>query len=247
MNYNKDICILEIINWDKYHPRKDYKSIPWVRINNDIFEDPIWARLPRFSILVWIYLLTVCGRSNSARACFQVRLAAFATRLTPVSIRQVIDGLEQLQKVTVIERTWSPKLTNVKRSLRNETKKHETIRNLNKSSDDDTPPPKLVDLWNTNAASNLPRVKGINPTRLRKIRAAWKGKPDEKYWVSVIEAVNKSGFCTGKNERGWVANFDWMCKTGVPDKLLEGDYSGTSGGQKSDLPDGFFDFLKQED
>lgn len=245
MNFNKDICTLEVVNWDKYHPRKDYKSIPWIRVDCDIFDDPIWARLPRFSALVWIYLLTVCGRLNTNRASFQLRLASFALHLKPVIIRQIIDGLEELQKVRVIERTWPPKSTNVARSLRNDTIRNDTKRNIRESTGVDAPPLKLVDLWNANADKCLPRVKAINPKRKRKARACWKVNPTEAYWLGVIEKINESDFCLGKNNRGWMANFDWFLQDGVADKLIEGVYAGNGGASATQLDDKFFSFLPE--
>ena len=241
MNYNKDTCTLEVINWEKYHFDKKYKALQWIRITTYIFEDEVWARLPPFSMLFWLYLLTVCGRLNSARASFQVRLASFATRLNPVSIRRIIDGLEEYQLVKIIERSWSVKTLTVKHALQNKTVHNRTEHYKNMSSGDDASPLKLIDLWNNDADAKLPRVQSVSPKRKKRAILAWKNKPDESFWRSVITTCNKTEFCMGKNNRGWRANFDWIIQDGVADKILEGVY----GGAKT-LADNFFDFLPTE-
>lgn len=36
--------------------------------------------------------------------------------------------------------------------------------------------------------------------------------------------ISTSDFCRGKNERGWVATFDWLLQPDTAIKVLEGKY-----------------------
>ncbi len=42
--------------------------------------------------------------------------------------------------------------------------------------------------------------------------------------LTAIEKVQKSDFCHGKSERGWVADFDWFVRPDTINRVLEGKY-----------------------
>jgi general stress protein YciG len=95
-----------------------------------------------------------------------------------------------------------------------------------KSSDDDALP-KLALIWNQHRGG-LPEVKASNPARDRKALARWKEAnpniPPEEYWSAVVRRIVASGFCTGKNDRGWRATFDWLLQPDTHLKVMEGKY-----------------------
>jgi len=47
------------------------------------------------------------------------------------------------------------------------------------------------------------------------------------HWRACIERIGKSKFCTGINERGWVADVDWFLKPDTVAKIVEGAYDGS--------------------
>ena len=139
MNRNKDVCEIEITNFRKYHPRKDYKSMPWIKLDVHIFDDPVWARLPTLSMVLWVYLLTVCARKNTTRASFGVSLTAASLGLKPIQVRLMIDRFEENQLVRVISRSWderrtSPKLSKV--SISKASKGKSSKQHADKSAGD---------------------------------------------------------------------------------------------------------------
>ncbi len=86
------------------------------------------------------------------------------------------------------------------------------------------PLPPEVEHWNANCGT-LPKVLRCTAARLRHL----KSRREDSFWVANFpSAVNKaagSGFCTGKNDRGWVATFDWLIKSqDTVTKLIEGTY-----------------------
>jgi hypothetical protein len=83
--------------------------------------------------------------------------------------------------------------------------------------------PKEVEFWNLNCGE-LPKAASVNDDRMRKLR----GRRQDLFWVSNFEAavgrVSQSEFCSGKNDRGWKADFDWMLQPNVVTKIMEGKY-----------------------
>jgi hypothetical protein len=43
-------------------------------------------------------------------------------------------------------------------------------------------------------------------------------------WMAVIGRIAASDFCQGKNDRGWVATFDFLIQPSTATKALEGAY-----------------------
>ena len=89
-----------------------------------------------------------------------------------------------------------------------------------KDKDQDLHP--MILLWNS-AASNLGSVVKSNSARDKKIKNLWdQNSPEE--WLKIIQLINQSDFCTGKNDRNWKATFDWLLQPEVYLKVLEGKY-----------------------
>ena len=60
------------------------------------------------------------------------------------------------------------------------------------------------------------------------MRQRWLENPDPQFWVEVIKKLDQSDFCAGDNDRGWVANFDFLLKPETATKVTEGCYDRKS-------------------
>jgi hypothetical protein len=50
-------------------------------------------------------------------------------------------------------------------------------------------------------------------------------------WRKALDLVKASSFCSGKNDRGWVADIDWFIRPDTVNKLIEGKYSDRAGSE----------------
>jgi hypothetical protein len=102
-------------------------------------------------------------------------------------------------------------------------------------------PKELAELWNrdmstvrTTAGEPMPLVAlnrfKSHHARFKLAQKILSEAPEIETWLQVIDRIAKSDFCRGKNDRGWIADFDWLIK---PDsakspatfaKVLEGKY-----------------------
>jgi hypothetical protein len=85
-------------------------------------------------------------------------------------------------------------------------------------------PDRLVGLWNSFTTAPIPRCKEVSDKRRKHMKARLTERPLAD-WQAVIERIERSTFCRGFNERGWIASFDWLI--GSPEvaiKVLEGKY-----------------------
>jgi hypothetical protein len=93
--------------------------------------------------------------------------------------------------------------------------------------------PHIAVFWNKYADPKLPKVIAMSPnsTRFRNAVARWKERPDEAFWRGVIDRVNRTDFCLGKNDRKWVADIEFLCRPDTANKIMEGKY-GFAGEKK---------------
>lgn len=109
------------------------------------------------------------------------------------------------------------------------------------------PPSALVSLWNEKASPGLPRVGKLTPDsrRYRDARARLKANPDLDYWRQVVERISASSFCCGRNDRSWLADFEFLCRSATHEKVMEGKYDD----RRADKPQGEWldKWLKEED
>ncbi len=84
----------------------------------------------------------------------------------------------------------------------------------------------MMEMWNELASKNLclPTVRKL--TRLRITQAALRLKEigGIDVWQEALDKIEISRHCLGDNDRGWVANFDFMLQPSSLRKVLEGNY-----------------------
>ncbi len=88
--------------------------------------------------------------------------------------------------------------------------------------------PFLINLWNAESLDTLPKINlntiKAGSKRCRQANLRFKEHPDEGYWGLVMARVNESSFCTGKNDRVWLANIDWFLRPDTHIRLMEGQF-----------------------
>lgn len=70
----------------------------------------------------------------------------------------------------------------------------------------------------------FPAVRKMTPQRRRSLAARRREYPNIEDWQRAFSALERSQFCRGENERGWRADFDFLCQSKSLTKLIEGAY-----------------------
>ena len=118
-------------------------------------------------------------------------------------------------------------------------------KELEKEIEDKDPPvpyEEIKELYNS-TCNSLSKVRSVSSTRKRHLKARWKQLDfNIDTFQEAFEKVEASDFCTGKNDRGWKADFDWLIKNDNNIiKVLEGKYDNDDGGNtvRSDAAEHF--------
>lgn len=102
------------------------------------------------------------------------------------------------------------------------------VRRKNSKSSSQTTLPVLAKLWNEHSSPSQPKVRGCSNERRRKAQARLNEgdfRDPKSYWIDIIKRIASSKFCNGENDRGWVADFDFLIRPDTHHKVLEGKYN----------------------
>ena len=95
-----DIIEIEITNWSKHNPRKDFKRPVWFALSNRILEDPSLFDLSDGELRAWIYILCQASQKNSSIVKLNV---SHADRVCRVSRKVLESAIEKLVKAECIQ------------------------------------------------------------------------------------------------------------------------------------------------
>lgn len=103
----------------------------------------------------------------------------------------------------------------------------------------------VVNLWNELCPS-FPKVLMLSLTRKERIDLLYRQVKDIELFKQAFKKIEESSFCKGRNNKKWVASFDWILieDTNII-KVLEGKYDGEHDGEPEqnktvDEPDPLF-------
>ncbi|WP_422049900.1 YdaU family protein [Shimia sp.] len=101
------------------------------------------------------------------------------------------------------------------------------------SPDDDVRPvdeiAAAVSAYNETAADcGWPKVQKLNSSRRSALAARLREAGGVTGWCAALSKARASPLCNGENDRGWVANFDFLTRQSSFAKLMEGNYDQRS-------------------
>jgi len=222
---------ITIVNWEKYNPRSDVKHTTWFRVENTLLDDAAIYRLDNDAKMVWIALLARASQHMSG--AFELEVGQISARLRVMDAK-VEESLKDLQLAKRIQIYASRPRT--ARRTRDNRARHSTERNGTGHNETEREeglrlvaalPSALVEIWNTHKAPGMPGVTTplrAGRPRTRMTTARLTEDPDLGRWREVVQRIARSKFCCGENDRGWVADFDFLVRPETFTKVLEGKY-----------------------
>lgn len=100
----------------------------------------------------------------------------------------------------------------------------ETTKNKNEIEVNNCPYEKIESLYHS-ICKSLPKIRLLSNNRKKSIKARWLQygcKLD--IFEETFQKAEQSNFLKGKNDRGWIATFDWLMNEHNMAKVLEGNY-----------------------
>lgn len=230
----KSIYKIKVLNWERHNP-KSHKSFKKTLIANNFCTDNKLGVLPLSHRWLFLGILLTCGNEGKDT----VEMSGKQVRALLESSKSIEGALSALQSIQVLTFERSELHLNTIEVNGIEVNRSKKKNNRREGKDQEpsqatllpavaAPLHDFILLWNEKCGP-LSKVKNSNPSRDRKIKVLWtQQKPDG--WTATIEKITASNFCTGKNDRGWKATFDWLLQPETWLKVNEGKYDNNPNG-----------------
>lgn len=229
---------INIINFEKFNPRKDRKEHSWFRLDNTIaFSEDLFG-LDADQKWFWIYLLSFESKKQSGSIDLNWE---YLEQYSGVSIKKMKAAIAHFEKrgmIQIVPHSVTTRLPDGNQSVTNGSPTDRQTLQDNTDNTDTTlqqtgevlsPAEILVLHWNTLTDAKgqllpLPKVEKISDERKDKIRSRLKKiKLDDL--TRAMDKIRDYPFLLGAGEKGWLVDFDWVIANDTNYlKILEGKY-----------------------
>jgi hypothetical protein len=219
---------VEILNWDKYNPRKDVKKPAWFACSNSLFDNHEFYDFTHTEMISWIYMLSLASKKLSGVITIHWE---HLERIGRIKKKDFLAAIEKLQRNHCVrvsslptygsrtESVQNPYATQQDKTLHNKTGQDTTCDAPAYAPDAES---EFVKIWNS---IGLGQVEKVTTKRRTHMRQRLKENPDLDYWAGVAQKISASDFCRGLvGNSKWVASFDWFITPDAHIKVMEGKY-----------------------
>lgn len=229
------IVEIKITNWDKTQSgrRKDQKSYPWFKVRNEIYrDDKLFGLTPGDK---WIFLCCMCKANEENSDSFSININLFSSQIE-IDKKTILVSLQKLNDIGVLSYSCNMHVTRVLQSCdvdkkREDKRRGESERFLKEENIEPTGSHPtdvglslldLVTIWNEHKGEWLARAKPIaSDKRVKLFNQCKKLIPDRLDWIKLISNLANTPWATGRTERKWRANFDFILRADQAIKFLE--------------------------
>lgn len=233
---------MHIKNWTAYQHNNGDKQFPWIKLYRSILDDYDWHTLDPEAAKLLVMLWLLASESNGILPaieviCFRLRVdKSDLLRLLPLLNHWVLGGepseyTQDIQRIPIeytqdiqqgILEGEGDKEGDIDIDKEEEGECEGEFREQSPAADAAIP---LSKEWNLMASeSNLPPVRDLTKKRRGAIHQRLKEPFFRDNWRAALTKIPKSQFLIGKNDRGWVANFDWFLSPSAVISIMEGKY-----------------------
>jgi hypothetical protein len=222
--------IVEIMNWDKFNPRRDVKSTSWFRLQNTFWQDHKFFELDNDGKMVWIALLSTASQEQKGDIEINPDLIGAVLKVGRKKILKVLGILEEKHCVRVTSELRTANVpTQTDEQTDRQTERTDETGAI--ASDDGLTPKDVFTLWNMHRGP-LPEAKSLTSSREKKLQAQIRKSPEYQnsyHWEQAIRGFTESEFCVSE----WRPGFDDLISESKRMKALEGKYANKRRGQKT--------------
>lgn len=220
-----DFIELTIRDFKSVVKRSDIKSPVWFAIEHNLLLHPDFFDITGDELKAYLWILGTAAHLNMptiraypALCCQQINIKKkdFLSSVEKLKGKRWDVGNANESVRICPGNSYTGTATVQYSTVQDSTQHDSTVQGLTKDSHP------LIDLWNSNCGK-LSVVKKCGDSRLKKVAKLWAEHTVEEL-TSAIQILAASDFCNGKNDRAWVADFDFFLKPETPSKALEGKY-----------------------
>lgn len=201
-------------------------------------DDKYLSRVARLSIKKWLAIRPVLESKFNVTDDFWTHSKVF-------DVLQKVHDKSLCQRAKALKRNNSGGATAMPRQSQPKTINHKPKTNILRGSDF-APLDEAYEAYNLMAKeTGFPLAQKFTDKRKKHLAARLKDCGGMDGWMAALEKLRASKFCQGENDRGWIADFDFLIAESSFTKLMEGRYDDRKGQQKNRLADETADLLER--
>ncbi len=210
---------------------KDLVGLKWFSFPNDLLLHPDFFRVNGEELKWFLWCVSICTKCKSNTIRLNIQHACSTLSLNEKYLFSMIEKLKGKQIDTEArpqhdrEPTASrPRHDRGTTASRPQHDRYNTLHNntLHNNTLQTEEVDLFFDFWNSQ--EKLPKAIKLSKSRKDKIKTRLK-EADIDEWKKVISLVNMTEFLTGRNDRGWKADIDWLIANEENRiKVVEGKY-----------------------
>ena len=211
---------IKVHGFHRFNPRKDLKSMPWLRLENDFYDKEDFFDEDVNATWLFIFLLCQCAQKVSNEIELSEKYLISKSKLTK---KQFFEAISRLKAKSLIsfdtnesDRISSDSYLTNERTERTERTERSITHVYSDALHDE-----IVDLWNRNVDEfGLPKIKSLNAERKKKLKKACDDFSDIEDWKKIFTIAATKGFI-GKDGREFVPNWDYVFRNNNYFKFYE--------------------------
>jgi hypothetical protein len=193
-----------IKNWDKYQHRDHQKTMPWIKLYQNILDDPKMFDLSCHKVGVWCKLMLLCARVGNELSASQPYLRSKLNCSKPVDLA-LFEELGLIEFFDRADTAPTPRLEERRGEETREEKKRVGIHSL-------------IEVWNKYAVH---KHKGLFSNRTNLLVKSLEEFPSLEYWEGIFKSASESKFLNSK-EKKWKTTMEWVIAHHI--EILEGKF-----------------------
>lgn len=206
-----------IKNWREFQHYSD-RNPPWIKLHFALLSSQDWVMLSDESRVLMVACMLIASR-NEGRVPNNTEYIKRLCYMKRVDFKPLID---------IGFLIYDSSCKQSQAEFRPEERREETEERREEGETEGFSPDDMSRMWNDKCGtdSEISKVIKLTSSRQTKCRARIKNltlTPEK--WQGVLDNMYASPFLTGKNDRKWVANFDWIIRNDENIvKVVEGSY-----------------------
>lgn len=210
---------IEILNWEKYNPRRDIKRPHWFALSNDLTEDDDFFAITDAEFRAWVHILSKASKKQSAIVTIDLdatdRKAKIASDVVRSAIDKLSDETRACLKVVALEEDEFTKSVRDPYAIRTRSVQH-TTRQDTTEQQEGVPSFPVVQAHSREVAIKSSRetflvsdAKDLVPIISDSIKARWAELYCEEYLrrelAKILNYLEANPRKNKKTTRGWIS------------------------------------------
>lgn len=193
---------------DRWYLKYTNKTKHYVQLHNSFWGDSEFLQLKNDEKVMFLWILSQSLRVNKPTVSICLDYSCVLLSIPLDDSKRILSSLKK-NNIIDLDR-------NVRTQLKEEKKREENRSKIEKKACSNAQAShtsicdEILDAWNRNAPEhNLPTVKLLNPTRMKKLQSALKDFNKVDDWLKIFSVASTKGFI-GKDGREFIPNWDYV-------------------------------------